>query len=177
MSLPKPIPATNPTAVFTTDRESFHFDVSASLYCLADPKADPRADWKASADQWHITVTQREYGNTVGFDFWTGIGLRAFPPKPTGVTLHTHSIPKAPEASSFLSSIGSEVLDASTMPYDDLKALEWLDEEGLAEDAKPADALRMVRAFRVNRKKVATLLANTRLTVEEWAEWASELEA
>lgn len=169
MSLPKPIPASNRTAVFTTDRESFHFDVSASLYRLADPKADPRADWKASADHWHITVTQREYRNTVGFNYWTGTGQRAFPSFASRVVLSLGT-PKVPEAASVLSSIGSELRDTLDMPDDDLGALEWLDEQGYAEDTKPADALRMVRDLRVTRKKVATLLANTGVWSSEWAE-------
>jgi hypothetical protein len=157
-------------AVFRGGKDDLHFDVTSTLVKRAPDNSPRGTDWKIASDQFLVTVTQREYGNTQTFDYWAGIGNRK-------VTHgRAYATPVMPKANSFLYSIASDVSTTLELPAETGAAMDHLADEMGAFD-KPSDALRLVEGLRANVDKVKALLRNTGMTLQDFAEWQEELDA
>lgn len=167
----------SPTESLQGEKDLFHFDVSAALVRRAAVPAKKGAAWKDTADQWVVTVTQRECGNAVSLDYWSGYGCRAFKAGLARDTIafYETSIPVEPTAASILSCIGMEWQSLADLPNEEGAALDDLAAESGFE--KPSEALGALRGLRANADKVQALLRNTGVQEADFAAWASELSA
>lgn len=172
----KPVPAKAPTATFQGEKDLFHFDVSCVLVKRADIWALPKgAPWKDSADQWRVTVTQREYGNKIEMDYWTGHGHRQFPGKdianPRTKPWYELSRTVEPDAKGILYSLAMDYSSFRDLPADEGKALDQLAEESGC--TKPSEALDLLRGLRQSADQLRQLLRNTGILPDEFAdhEW------
>lgn len=141
------------TFEFDTGREILHFDmVAIKVRAPVKAKSD---DWKETAAQWRVLLTQCEYGNCMSLNYWTG--SRAGPVTIGGV----------------LTCIALDVSVAQEMPEDDLAAMDHY-ESNFGKSEKSSDVLRIVRGVLESREKVKNLLRNTGISLDEFIAKCSE---
>lgn len=141
------------TFEFDTGREVLHFDMQALK--IREPVKAKSGDWKETATHWRILLTQREYGNSMALDYFTGI--LAGPAEIGGV----------------LTCIALDASMAQEMPEDDCEAMDHY-ESNFGPADKASEVLRIVRAVRETREKVKGLLANTGIAMDEFISACSE---
>lgn len=129
--------------------ETFHFDMTAEKVGTVVKENK----WKAT--QWSVTVTQREYGGMIAFDFFTGTAI------------------KDCEISSVMQTIALDSSMAEEMPEDDIAAMDHY-ESNFGQCEKSSEVLRIVRAVRKMRNDAQKMLANTGITLSEFCEACSE---
>lgn len=134
----------------TTGREVLHFDMTAEK--VRNPVKAKSGDWRETATQWSVTLTQREYGNMYCLDYFTGSAIK-----------------DAPKIGDVLSSIALDSSMADEMPADEMEAMDHY-ESNFGKSEKSSDTLRIVCVVKLARENVKKLLANTGITLDEFIE-------
>lgn len=141
------------TFEFDTGREVLHFDMVAVK--VQEPVKAKSGDWRETATQWSVALSQREYGNTMTMDYFTG------------------SLAGPAEIGGVLTCIALDASMSDEMPEDDFAAMDHY-ESNFGSCDKASQVLRVVRGVRETREKVKRLLANTGITLDEFIAKCSE---
>ena len=177
------MPAKEPQVAYQPEADGAPIIFTVDAYLVRRATMPKKGqDWKDGADQWSVRVLVECNGSQRGyaeFEWYSGVGLRAFPrnkPAHNTVAFYEESRPIKPSAKDFLPPIGHALRTALDMPRDDEAAMDYLESE-FGHEGKASALLAMVRDLRTTHDKVAKMLAQSGLSVEDFTQWAEGLDA